>query len=71
MGQLLFLYHSLGSPAIFWQLLQSYTLWVQSKPILFNPLEELSQVYEVAIPNLGFHYHIINIHLYLIMHHIM
>ena len=39
--------------------------------LLFNPLKELSQVYGVALSILGFHYHIIDIHLHLIMHHIM
>ena len=39
---------------------QSTLLWVQSEPILFNPLKEFPQVYGVATSILGFHYHIIN-----------
>ena len=46
-------------------------LWVLSQSIFFNPLEELPQVYGVASSILGFYYHIVNIYLYLIMHHIM
>ena len=44
---------------------------VQSQSVLLDPFEELRRVNNVSFSLIGFHDHVINIHLYLIVHHIM
>ena len=69
MGQFLSLYHLPKQHSCSYS--KGAFLWGQSQLMLLNPFEGIPQVNDVTLSFLGFHNHIIDIHFYLIVHHII